>query len=81
MPASADDLPLVGTVVQISRQALTVANHDGRQVTVALDEQTFCRWLTGERLSLDEVASRLSPGAPVMAGVRDGRATLLRLPR
>jgi ectoine hydroxylase-related dioxygenase (phytanoyl-CoA dioxygenase family) len=77
MPRSAK-LPIVGQVVQAAPERVVVHNHDGRDVALILDDSTYCRWFTGQRLLNAEMARKLTPGQLVMASEQDGRALLLR---
>jgi ectoine hydroxylase-related dioxygenase (phytanoyl-CoA dioxygenase family) len=77
MPRSAK-LPVVGEVVEASPERVVVHNHDGRDVALKLDEDTYCRWFSGVRIPNAEMAKKLAPGQLVMASEQDGRARLLR---
>jgi hypothetical protein len=71
-------LPLVGTVLAIGADFIVVANHDGRDARVILDEGTYCRGYTGARIPLETMIASLKPGDPVIVPHENGRAVLLR---
>jgi ectoine hydroxylase-related dioxygenase (phytanoyl-CoA dioxygenase family) len=77
MPRSAK-LPVVGEVIAAQPDRVVIRNHDGADVSLALDEDTYCRWFTGRRIPNAEMAQMLKPGQLVMASEQDGRAVLLR---
>jgi hypothetical protein len=77
MPSSGH-LPVVGPLAAITAEHVTIANHDGREVTLALDENTYCRGNTGARIPLPEMVARLHSGDAMMASEQNGRALLLR---
>jgi hypothetical protein len=77
MPRSVK-LPVVGEVRSARPDLVTIHNHDGSDVSLVLDEYTYCRWFTGRRIPNDEMAEMLQPGQLVMASEQDGHAILLR---
>jgi hypothetical protein len=77
MPASGH-VPVVGNLAAITTEHVTIANHDGRSVTLVLDENTYCRGNTGARIPLLEMVARLKTGDAMMASEKNGRALLLR---
>jgi hypothetical protein len=68
----------VGNVVEITDDHVVVANHDGRDLQLVLDENTYCRGTSGARIPLPEMVARLQPGDPVIVPFVDDRAVLLR---
>ncbi|EQB14288.1 phytanoyl-CoA dioxygenase family protein [Novosphingobium lindaniclasticum] len=72
------ELPLVGTVLDIGEGYVRIANHDGRDVRLILDEGTYCRGLTGARIPLPDMVSRVQVGDAVIAAFEGDRAVLLR---
>ena len=79
-PISAD-LPIVGTVLSFSDSAITIRNRDGQEVTLTIDDDTYCRWTSGKRIPVTELQSLIPVGAPVLASAADGKAISLRPPR
>ncbi len=77
MPASAD-VPVVGTVREISADKVVFDNHDGEVITLKLDADTYCRGVAGRRIPTEDMAHHLAPGDLAMAARADGRAILLR---
>lgn len=77
MPTSGE-LPIVGTVKDISADRVVIDNHDGRRVSLALDADTYCRGVAGRRIPTDEMFQHLSAGDLAMASQQDGHAILLR---
>jgi ectoine hydroxylase-related dioxygenase (phytanoyl-CoA dioxygenase family) len=71
-------LPAVGNVVEITDDHVVVANHDGRDLQLVLDENTYCRGTSGARIPLPEMVARLQPGDPVIVPFVDDHAVLLR---
>lgn len=72
------ELPAVGTVVEIADDHIVVANHDGRDLRLVLDEYTYCRGVTGARIPLTEMVQGVRPGDPVIVPFENNRAVLLR---
>lgn len=77
MPVSGQ-LPIVGTITSLATDHVTFANFDGRNVTLALDENTYCRGVTGARIPLPEMITRIGVGDAMMASEKNGHAVLLR---
>ncbi|MEX1147836.1 MAG: phytanoyl-CoA dioxygenase family protein [Sphingomonadales bacterium] len=80
MPVTAD-LPVWGTVLSFDSDAIRVLNHDGRTVTLAVTEDTYCRWTSGRRMPVEELIALIPTGDSVLAFVDGDRATMLRPPR
>jgi len=74
----AGDLPLVGTVHDIQPDSVVIDNHDGRRVTLRLNDDSYCRGVAGRRIPTAEMFKHLSPGDLAMASQKDGQAILLR---
>ncbi|MCA8888801.1 MAG: phytanoyl-CoA dioxygenase family protein [Parvularculaceae bacterium] len=75
------DLPVLGIVKSFTPDAIVVANHDGREVRLAVNEDTYCRWTAGRRIPIKELIAKIPAGDRVLAFHKDGRATMLRPPR
>ncbi|MEI9926978.1 MAG: hypothetical protein WDN44_03735 [Sphingomonas sp.] len=71
-------LPLVGTVLEIGADHVVVANHDGRDVSLVLDDDTYCRGTSGARIPLPVMVESLAPGDPVIVPYEGAQAVLLR---
>ena len=77
MPASGD-LPLVGTVREITTDKIVIDNHDGRTVGLSMDADTYCRGVAGRRIPTEEMFQHLSVGDLAMASQSQGHAILVR---
>ncbi len=71
-------LPVVGNVVEIGSDYVVTANHDGRDVRLILDDNTYCRGITGARIPLPDMVERVQPGDPVIVSFEGEHAVLLR---
>lgn len=80
MPISGD-LPVWGKVKSFTPAEIVVANHDGKDVALQIDEATYCRWTGGKRIPTEELIALIDPGDDVLAFHAEGRATMLRPPR
>jgi hypothetical protein len=80
-PPRTVELPVLGEIVEVLPDALVVRNHDGAEVRVRVDADTYCRWQIGKRLSHEEMLAKLAPGMEILASVRDGHAVMMRPPR
>jgi hypothetical protein len=79
--SSEGELPVLGEILAVRPDALVVKNHDGRELTLRLDDETYCRWTTGRRLPLAEMLTLLKPGEDILASAKEGHAVMLRPPR
>ena len=75
------DLPVLGEVLAFSGDAITIREKSGREVMLAIDEDTYCRWTAGKRISVEELQSLIPVGASILASAADGKAISLRPPR
>lgn len=77
-----DNVPMVGKIRAIDRNAVTVASDEGEEKTFRLSEDTFCRItrgrLSGMPLALDEITQYVKIGDPVYVASNDGVATFMR---
>ncbi|WP_197277343.1 phytanoyl-CoA dioxygenase family protein [Sphingomonas profundi] len=71
-------LPLVGTVLEIGNDHVVIANHDGRDVRLILDDDTYCRGLSGARIARSEMVARTRIGDPMLVPYEGDRAILFR---
>jgi ectoine hydroxylase-related dioxygenase (phytanoyl-CoA dioxygenase family) len=78
---STEARPVLGEVTQFTDAAITIREQSGEDVTLALDENTYCRWTAGKRLSPAELRAQMPEGSQVLASGRDGKAVLIRPPR
>lgn len=77
MPVSAD-VPVVGTVREITTDKVVFYNHDGQVVSLKLDADSYCRGTGGRRIPTPEMIDHLKPGDLAMASREGDRAILLR---
>lgn len=75
------DLPIIGEIRRFADDAIDIALPSGETVTLAIDENTYCRWTAGKRLSINELQELLKVGDRVLASASDGHAISLRPPR
>lgn len=75
------DLPVLGVVKSFTSEAIVVANHDRKEVRLAIDDDTYCRWTAGRRIPIEELIAKIPAGDRVLAFHESGRATMLRPPR
>jgi ectoine hydroxylase-related dioxygenase (phytanoyl-CoA dioxygenase family) len=80
MPKSGD-LPVWGKVISFAEDEIVVANHDGRAVSLKIDEGTYSRWTSGKRIETKDLIRLMPPGEDVLAFHANGRAIMLRPPR
>ncbi|MGA8705927.1 MAG: phytanoyl-CoA dioxygenase family protein [Steroidobacteraceae bacterium] len=77
-----DNVPMIGTVVAIDENAITIADDNGGQQTFRLNEDTFCRIfrarLSGMPLQLAEIPRLVKLGDPVYVASNRGTATFIR---
>jgi Phytanoyl-CoA dioxygenase (PhyH) len=71
---------LSGTLVHIAPDQLTVSE-GGREVSVAITERTLCRDALGRKLAGDAITAFFKRGDPVVVGVENGVATIVRHPK
>lgn len=79
-----DPAPLLGHVVTAATDSITIRQEDGREISVPLDDQSYCRGVgrnAGRRISLCEVASEYRPGQEAMITLENGTVKLLREPK
>jgi len=74
-------LPLIGEVIDFTDEAITIRDAAGRDVTLSIDADTYCRWTGGKRISTAELRELLPVGDRVLASSEGGRAISLRPPR
>ena len=77
MPISGK-LPLVGELLEISADHVVIANHDGRDVRLVLDDETYCRCQSGARIPRERMIELMKVGDPVLAPYEGERAILFR---
>ncbi|MBN8605559.1 MAG: phytanoyl-CoA dioxygenase family protein [Caulobacterales bacterium] len=80
MPVSGD-LPVWGKVQTFTPSEISVQNHDGKLVSLRVDDETYSRWTGGKRIATEELIALIPPGDDVLAFHKDGHATMLRPPR
>lgn len=80
MPVSGD-LPVWGKVKSFTTDQIVVANHDGADVALKVDEKTYSRWTGGKRIPTEELIRLIPPGDDVLAFRANGHASMLRPPR
>ena len=78
---STGELPILGVVTRFTDSEIDVRQNSGELVTLAIDENTYCRWTAGRRISVEELQGLIPVGDRVLASVRDGKAVSLRPPR
>ncbi|MEW6598781.1 MAG: phytanoyl-CoA dioxygenase family protein [Pseudomonadota bacterium] len=74
----AEILPLVGVLEEVHADHLMLRNDDGERVCVKVDENTYCRWQTGKRLSYLDFKPLLSPGLEMLISMKGDTAVMLR---
>ena len=72
-------LPLVGSLQQVSASAITIRDAQGDHV-LEMDNDSFVRGISGDRMTLAEVPTRYHPGSEVIANA-DGRRLLNMRPQ
>ena len=75
------ELPIWGKVLEFTPSMIRVENHDGREVSLTIDAETYCRWTAGKRIPTEELISLIPPGDSVLAFHEGSRALMLRPPR
>lgn len=75
------NLPLLGEVVSFADDRIVVRDRSGKDVALTIDDDTYCRWTSGKRISVAELQALLPVGAAVLASAQEGRAISLRPPR
>jgi hypothetical protein len=80
MPVSGD-LPLWGKVKSFTTDQIVVENHDGKDVALKVDDNTYSRWTGGKRIPTEELIRLIPPGDEVLAFHANGHASMLRPPR
>lgn len=75
------ELPILGEVVGFSDEAITIRDTSGADVTLAIDENTYCRWTSGARISTARLREMIPIGDRVLASSHEGKAISLRPPR
>ena len=74
-------LPIIGEVLSFTDDRIAVRDKTGRNVTLAIDDETYCRWTSGKRISAEELRGFMPVGSRVLASAKDGKAISLRPPR
>jgi hypothetical protein len=77
--ARGDRCPLVGEVVSISPEQVTV-RVDGRAITLRIDAETYVRNDVGKKLFGEDIAAFHRPGREVIIAFDGDRATVVRPP-
>ena len=75
------DLPVLGEVLSFTDDQITIRDRSGVEVKLKIDDETYCRWTAGKRISVGDLQSMLPAGSPVLASAQEGRAISLRPPR
>jgi hypothetical protein len=75
------DLPVLGEIMRFTDDEIVVRDRTGQDVTLRIDEDTYCRWTAGKRISVGELRSMLPVGSRVLASAHEGHAISLRPPR
>jgi Phytanoyl-CoA dioxygenase (PhyH) len=77
-----DNIPVVGKVVALDQNAVTVADDTGKQHVFRLNEDSFCRIargrLSGMPLTLEEIPRLVKVGDPVYVASNRGTVTFMR---
>ena len=77
---ASENVPAVGTLIEIDQDHLTVRSEEEGDVRLVLDEQTYCRGLDGKRLKPPEIPTMFPVGSAVLVARVDGRAMMMRPP-
>lgn len=79
---SSANIPTVGTIAAVDRNAIVIDADNGTQQTFRIDDDTFARinrgMKTGMPLERDEIPVMLKVGAPVYVAADHGTATFIR---
>ena len=75
------ELPVLGEVLSFTDKVIAIRDTSGEEVRLEIDEDTYCRWTAGKRISVEELQSLMPVGSQVLASARDGKALSLRPPR
>src|SRR3546814_4526901 len=61
------ELPIIGEVRRFADDAIDIGLPSGEAVTLSIDEDTYCRWTAGKRLSTRDLQKLLKVGDRVLA--------------
>ena len=75
------ELPIIGEVLSFTDDAIRIRDRSGKESTLAIDDNTYCRWTSGKRLSVGDLQQLIGVGDRVLASAKEGRAISLRPPR
>src|SRR3546814_16852173 len=75
------ELPIIGEVRRFADDAIDIGLPSGEAVTLSIDEDTYCRWTAGKRLSTRDLQKLLKVGDRLLASAKAGHAISLRPPR
>jgi ectoine hydroxylase-related dioxygenase (phytanoyl-CoA dioxygenase family) len=81
MLPSSGELPVVGSIVEIKPDHVSVKDNAGECHTLGLDDRTYCRgkrFVSGARISSADAAAEYAPGDQVIVAHTGGRATVIR---
>lgn len=75
------ELPIIGEVLSFTQDAILIREPSGKETALAIDENSYCRWTSGKRISVAELQALIKVGDRVLASAQDGKAISLRPPR